>query len=101
MTQPIAYEVPLHERLDTVPPDARLIIKEENGLGTSLIPIGREAKLAAAELRRLHEVNQELVEALGDVMFKLDTMFISPKEPEPESLYGRVKAILAKAKGEA
>jgi hypothetical protein len=62
--QSIAYEVPLHERLDTVPPNARLIIEDENGLGTTYIPIGREAKFAAAELRRLHEVNQELVEAL-------------------------------------
>ena len=60
MTQPIAYEVPLHERLETVPHDARLIIEDEIGFGTRYIPIGREAKLAAAELRRLHEVNRDL-----------------------------------------
>jgi hypothetical protein len=66
--QSIAYEVPLHERLDTVPPNARLIIEDENGLGTTYIPIGREAKFAAAELRRLHSMNQELVEALHQII---------------------------------
>ena len=67
-TQPEAYEVPLHERLDTVPHNARLIIEDENGLGTTYIPIGREAKLAVAELRRLHELNKELVEALEELL---------------------------------
>lgn len=51
-----AYEVPLHERLETIPHNARLIIEDENGLRTRYIPIGCEAKLAAAELRRLHVV---------------------------------------------
>ena len=63
-----AYEVPLYERLETVPQDARLIVVAENGLNTTFIPIGREAKLAAAELRRLHTLNQELVEALNQII---------------------------------
>ena len=67
MTQPEAYEVPLYERLETVPHDARLIVVAENGLNTTFIPIGREAKLVAAELRRLHKVNKELVKALESI----------------------------------
>lgn len=59
-----AYEVPLCERLDVVPLDTRLIIEDKSGLGTSFIPIGSLANKTAAELRRLHQVNQELVKAL-------------------------------------
>ena len=59
-----AYEVPLYERLETVPHNARLIIEDKSGLGTSFIPIGSLANKTAAELRRLHQVNQELRESV-------------------------------------
>ena len=60
----IAYAVSLYELLDNVPRNERLIIDDQDGKGTRFIPIGRMSHEAAAELRRLHEVNAELVEAL-------------------------------------
>ena len=64
----IAYAVPLYELLDNVPRNERLIIDDQDGKGTRFIPIGRMSHEAAAELRRLHEVNAELVEALSVVI---------------------------------
>ena len=48
-------------------------------------------KQAAAELRRLHEVNQELLEALKDVMYW--------DNGKPE--WDVARAAIAKAKGES
>ena len=82
---PEAYAVPLHELLAGVPKTERLVIDAPDGMGTQFIPVGRYCHEAAAELRRqhgeieamrnerfanekklrrLHEVNAELVEAL-------------------------------------
>jgi hypothetical protein len=47
---------------------------------------------AAAELRRLHEVNAELVEALKDIL--------SWEENEEMTWYPKARAALAKATGE-
>jgi hypothetical protein len=47
---------------------------------------------AAAELRRLHEVNAELVEALKDIL--------SWEENEEMTWYPKARAALAKAAGE-
>jgi hypothetical protein len=98
--QPIAYEVPLHERLETVPHNARLIIEDENGLGTRYIPIGREAKLAADELRRLHSLNQELVEALVECERYGGGYTNCEESYLPPFVRGKIQTALAKAKGE-
>jgi hypothetical protein len=46
-----AYEVSLHELLEKVPADARLVIEHADGYGTSYIPVGRYCKQAAIALR--------------------------------------------------
>jgi histidinol-phosphate/aromatic aminotransferase/cobyric acid decarboxylase-like protein len=63
-------------------------------------------KASAAELRRLHEVNQELIEALEEVVRVIesnppaisDTIWVT--NGSPETLYDHCQAALAKAKGE-
>lgn len=60
--QPEAKQVPLLERLEAVPADARLAVND-GPFSTSFYPVGAMAHEAAAELRRLHEVNAELLEA--------------------------------------
>jgi len=60
---------------------------------------------AATELRRLHEVNQELVEALKEVIRVIesnppsitDTVWVT--NGSPETLYDHCQAALAKARG--
>ena len=61
--QPEAKQVPLVERLESVPVDARLAV-DDGPHSTSYYPIGKMAHEAAAELRRLHAVNAELLQAL-------------------------------------
>jgi hypothetical protein len=68
--QPEAKQVPLVERLESVPVDARLAV-DDGPFSTSFYPVGAMAHEAAAELRRLHSVNAELLEALKDVMERL------------------------------
>jgi hypothetical protein len=58
-----AKQVPLIDRLKSVPADARLTI-HDGRYSTSYYPVGAMVHEAAAELRRLHEVNAELLEAL-------------------------------------
>jgi hypothetical protein len=47
----VAYEVPLHELLESVPSDARLVIDYADGKGTRFIPVGRLCREAATALR--------------------------------------------------
>ena len=47
----VAYEVPLHELLESVPLDARLVIDDADGKGTRFIPVGRACREAATALR--------------------------------------------------
>ena len=47
----MAYAVPLHELLATVPRDARLVIEDADGKGTRFIPVGRYCHEAAEALR--------------------------------------------------
>jgi len=61
--QPEAKQVPLLERLEAVPADARLAVND-GPFSTSFYPVGAMAHEVAAELRRLHSVNAELLEAL-------------------------------------
>jgi hypothetical protein len=56
----VAYEVPLHELLESVPSDARLVIDDADGKGTRFIPVGRLCREAATALRaRLAEPRPE------------------------------------------
>jgi len=61
-----AKQTPLVELLDAIPEDVRIGTQdgEDWNAGTSWHPVGRLCHEAAAELRRLHAVNQELLEAL-------------------------------------
>jgi len=52
-------------------------------------------KIVAAELRRLHEVNAELLEALKDVMDRL----VDKNEMDESAINAR--AVIAKAEGES
>ncbi len=64
--QPEEKQVPLYELLEDVPEDFRIGFKDNDNwsAGVTWHPIGVTCHQAAAELRRLHEVNAELVEAL-------------------------------------
>jgi hypothetical protein len=46
-----AYAVPLHELLASVPREARLVIDDDDGMGTRFIPVGRYCNEAAEALR--------------------------------------------------
>jgi hypothetical protein len=86
--QPEAYEVPFVELLESVPNNSRLWVDFPEGMGSTHFPVGHYCHKAAAELRRLHEVNAELVEAVRAAL--------SDDQPYIE----RCKAALVKATGE-
>jgi hypothetical protein len=69
--QPEAKQVPLIERLESVPVDARLAV-DDGPYSTSFYAVGAMAHEAAAELRRLHAVNAELLERLKVVAWTLN-----------------------------
>ena len=97
-TQPEARQTPLHDLLDQVPEDIVLGIPGDEPVFQSYtsIPIGKLAQQAAAELRRLHGLNQELLEALKAI--KDGTQFW---ESYPlEHCYGKARAAIAKTTGE-
>ena len=50
-----AVATPLYELLENVPPKTRLVVDDEDGMGTSFIPVGRLCHEAAAALRQLLE----------------------------------------------
>jgi len=62
-----AKQTPFVELLDAVPEDVRIGVQdsEDWNAGTTWHPVGRLCRDAAAELRRLHALNAELLEALG------------------------------------
>ncbi len=62
--QSTAYEVPFVELLESVPNNSRLWVDFPEGMGSTHFPVGHYCHKAAAELRRLHEVNVELLAAL-------------------------------------
>ena len=55
----MAYAVPLHELLATVPRNARLEIEDADGMGTRFIPVGRYCHEAAEALRAALATEQE------------------------------------------
>jgi hypothetical protein len=59
----------------------------------------RDTEEAAAELRRLHAVNQELLAALKDVKTDTDGRFMS--NIGQDRAYATARAAIAKAEGEA
>ena len=62
----MAYEVPLHELLEGVPENARLVIDSEDGMSTSFIPVGLYCKRAASALRQaLAQPEKEPVDKNG------------------------------------
>jgi hypothetical protein len=60
-----AKQTPLIDLLERVPENARLMIDEPDGLGSTNIPAGRLCRDAAAALRRLHAENASLKRALA------------------------------------
>jgi len=88
--QPEEMRVPLYELLEDIPEDFRIGFKDNDNwsAGVTWHPIGVMCHQAAAELRRLHEVNAELVEAVKAAL--------SDDQPYIE----RCKAALVKATGE-
>ena len=67
-----AYAVPLHELLASVPREARLVIDDDDGMGTRFIPVGRycneaaealRARLAQPEPEELARLEQAMIEA--------------------------------------
>ncbi len=88
--QPEEKQVPLYELLEDIPEDIRIGIKDNDNwsAGVTWHPIGVMCHQAAAELRRLHEVNAELVAAVKAAL--------SDDQPYIE----RCKAALVKATGE-
>jgi hypothetical protein len=96
--QPEALQVPLHELLEAIPEDWRIGVKDNDdwSAGTTWHPVGVMCHQAAAELRRLHEVNAELVLLLEDWM---DT-FSEYVEEGDASLVVFTQEAIAKATGE-
>jgi len=72
--QPEEKQVPLYELLEDVPEDFRIGFKDNDNwsAGVTWHPIGVMCHQAAAKLRRLHEVNAELVEALQGCLVMLE-----------------------------
>ena len=102
--QPEAKQVPLVERLEAVPADARLAVND-GPFSTSFYPVGAMAHEAAAELRRLHAVNQELLEALR--LTSIDCQYLHHAHKDRHLLFeecpvvARINAAIAKAEGQA
>ncbi len=101
--QPEVLQAPLYELLEDIPEDIRIGVKDNDdwSAGTTWHPVGVMCHQAAAELRRLHEVNAELVEALRAMLFH--TAELDPMQGYDEYEYSAIKqasAALAKATGE-
>ena len=97
--------VPLHEQLGKIPADIRFGVKDGDDwrAGTTWYPIGAMCQLAAAELRRLHEVNAELVEALWELVKWYaardeDDVLLPDRNQNPEIC--QAMQALAKAQGD-
>ncbi len=115
--QPKACEVPLLELLESIPNNVRVRAYTEDGMSTTHYPVVHLCRKAAAELRRLHEVNAELVEALRELLFEEESQdnglteavimshdefvkFMSESVRSYESAKEKARKVLAKATGE-
>jgi hypothetical protein len=92
-TKPEAKQVPLVERLESIPVDARLAV-DDGPYSTSFYAVGAMAHEAAAELRRLHVLNGELLEALKQAFEEC----IWPNE-RLSDVHDKARAAIARAEG--
>ena len=90
--QPEACEVPFVELLESVPNNSRLWVDSPEGMGSTHFPVGHYCHKAAAELRRLHEVNADLLSALKELLSEGSDTF-------PDTIEA-AHAAIAKATGE-
>ncbi len=93
-TQPEAKQVPLVERLESVPVDARLAV-DDGPYSTSFYAVGAMAHEAAAELRRLSALNGELLEALHKCSAQLTRLGYSANHAD--AAIARVSWLIARA----
>jgi hypothetical protein len=92
-----AKQTPLVELLDAVPADIRIGVQdgEEWHAGTTWHPVGHLCQEAAAELRRLHAVNEMLLEALKDAARCVQDNY------QPDECGYDWDDVIAKAEGQA
>ena len=98
-TQPEAKQVPLVERLESVPVALRVPVAKDPWR-TSFYAVGAMAHEAAAELRRLHSVNADLLEALQLALSAHGRMLMSDPPQDAWKAYGvegKARAAIAKA----
>jgi hypothetical protein len=99
--QPTAYEVPFVELLESVPNNSRLWVDFPEGMGSRHFPVGHYCHKAAAELRRLHEVNAELVEELKNIANANPSKWDAEvRDQFQQWAQNRARAAIAKATGE-
>jgi len=93
-----ANQVPLVELLAAVPVDIRVGVDDGNNwkAGTTWHPVGLLCQEAAAELRRLHAVNAQLLEALRFIADRQDLMFAECSDAE--EIIEAARAAIAAAK---
>jgi hypothetical protein len=98
--QPEEKQVPLYELLEDIPEDFRIGFKDNDNwsAGVTWHPIGVTCHKAAAELRRLHEVNTELGEALKLLLDCPSGQYDT--SDDYEIACDKANAALAKATGE-
>ncbi len=97
--QPEALQVPLHELLEAIPEDWRIGVKDNDdwSAGTTWHPVGVMCHQAATELRRLHEVNAELMQIFKRIRF--EQCFVCECGIE-DATWELIEANIAKATGE-
>lgn len=100
--QPEEMRVPLHELLEDIPEDFRIGFKDNDNwsAGVTWHPIGVMCHQASAELRRLHEVNAELLEALKNLYAKMPTHPANLASYHARDEVLAARAAIAKATGE-
>lgn len=82
-----ACEVPLHELLEGVPENARLVIDSEDGRSTRYIPVGQYCKRAAEALRQALAQPEQEPEAWTSVEDPTYLSFGKPNWVTPIPLY--------------
>jgi hypothetical protein len=97
--QPEALQVPLHELLEAIPEDWRIGVKDNDdwSAGTTWHPVGVMCHQAATELRRLHEVNAELVGIFKRIRFEQGFACECGIE---DATWDLIEAVIAKSTGE-